>query len=35
MPVILALRLREKDYKFKVSMGYIVRSCFKKINIHI
>jgi hypothetical protein len=30
-PVILALRkLRQENHKFKVSLGYVVRSCLKK-----
>jgi hypothetical protein len=31
-PVIPALRkLRQEDFKFKVTLGYIVRPCLKKL----
>jgi hypothetical protein len=35
MPVILALRrLRQADYEFEASQGYIARSCLQKSQIN-
>jgi hypothetical protein len=36
MPAIPALgRLRQEYGKFETNLGYIVRSCLKKLNIHV